>query len=65
MEEEDGEESAEGSDDAATVEGDAIKIGALAPLSALGTVVGGEAMVDAMRSAEEGGIFGTSGCVDH
>ena len=54
-----------GSDDTAAGDGDAIKIGALAPLSAPGTVVGGEAMVEAMRSAEEGGIFGTSGCVDH
>ncbi len=42
---------------------DAIKIGALAPLSAPGTVVGGEAMVDAMRIAEDeinaaGGLLG-------
>ena len=40
-----------------------IKIGALAPLSAPGTVVGGEAMVDAMRIAEDeinanGGLLG-------
>lgn len=44
-------------------DGDVIKIGALAPLSPPGTVVGGEAMVDAMRIAEEeinarGGILG-------
>lgn len=42
---------------------DVIKLGALAPLSAPGTVVGGEAMVDAMRIAEEeinanGGLLG-------
>jgi branched-chain amino acid transport system substrate-binding protein len=48
---------------AAAPEGDVIKIGALAPLSAPGAVVGGEAMVDAMRIAEEelnanGGILG-------
>ena len=44
-------------------DGEPIKIGALAPLSAPGTVVGGEAMVDAMRIAEEeinanGGLLG-------
>lgn len=43
--------------------GEPIKIGALAPLSAPGTVVGGEAMVDAMRIAEDeinanGGLLG-------
>lgn len=43
--------------------GDPILLGALAPLSAPGTVVGGEAMVDAMRIAEEdlnamGGVLG-------
>ena len=50
-------------EEAAAPEGDVIKIGALAPLSAPGAVVGGEAMVDAMRIAEEelnakGGILG-------
>lgn len=49
--------------EAAAPEGDPIILGALAPLSAPGTVVGGEAMVDAMRIAEEdinanGGILG-------
>ena len=49
--------------EAAAGEGEVIKIGALAPLSAPGTVVGGEAMVDAMRIAEEeinanGGLLG-------
>lgn len=54
----------ESSDAAAAVpEGDPILLGALAPLSAPGTVVGGEAMVDAMRIAEEeinanGGLLG-------
>ena len=48
---------------AAAPAGDVIKIGALAPLSAPGTVVGGEAMVDAMRIAEDeinaaGGLLG-------
>lgn len=50
-------------EEAAAPEGDVIKIGALAPLSAPGAVVGGEAMVDAMRIAEDelnanGGILG-------
>jgi len=50
-------------EEAAAPEGDVIKLGALAPLSAPGTVVGGEAMVDAMRIAEDelnanGGILG-------
>ncbi|MEZ4712997.1 MAG: ABC transporter substrate-binding protein [Caldilineaceae bacterium] len=49
--------------EAAAPAGDVLKLGALAPLSAPGTVVGGEAMVDAMRIAEEelnanGGILG-------
>lgn len=49
--------------ESAAPEGEVIKLGALAPLSAPGTVVGGEAMVDAMRIAEEeinanGGILG-------
>lgn len=53
----------EASGDAAAAEGDVIKIGALAPLSAPGTVVGGEAMVDAMRIAADeinanGGLLG-------
>ena len=56
----------EAADDAvAQADGEVIKIGALAPLSAPGTVVGGEAMVDAMRIAEEeinanGGLLGRS-----
>lgn len=52
-----------GEETTAASEGDTILLGALAPLSAPGTVVGGEAMVDAMRIAEEelnasGGILG-------
>ncbi len=60
----DEEASAEDSaEESAAAEGEVIKIGALAPLSAPGTVVGGEAMVDAMRIAEDelnanGGILG-------
>jgi len=50
-------------EEAAAEEAGVIKIGALAPLSAPGTVVGGEAMRDAMQIAEEdinerGGILG-------
>ncbi len=53
----------ESSDAAAASEEGPILLGALAPLSAPGTVVGGEAMVDAMRIAEEeinanGGLLG-------
>ncbi|MCB0064399.1 MAG: ABC transporter substrate-binding protein, partial [Caldilineaceae bacterium] len=53
----------ESGEEAAAAEGEPILLGALAPLSAPGTVVGGEAMVDAMRIAEEelnanGGILG-------
>ena len=56
------EEPAEEMEEAAADEG-VIKIGALAPLSAPGTVVGGEAMRDAMMIAESdinaaGGILG-------
>ena len=66
MEEEEApaEEEAEGSEEEATMpEGDPIKIGALAPLSAPGAVVGGEAMRDAMLIAveeinERGGLLG-------
>ncbi|MEM7535120.1 MAG: ABC transporter substrate-binding protein, partial [Chloroflexota bacterium] len=62
-EEGEGEEAADEGEEAATEEGDVIKIGALAPLSAPGTVVGGEAMRDAMMIAESdinarGGILG-------
>jgi len=51
------------SDAAGDSGGDIIKIGALAPLSAPGTVVGGEAMRDAMMIAESdinarGGLLG-------
>lgn len=58
-----GEAEAEAPAEEAAADGEVIKIGALAPLSAPGTVVGGEAMVDAMRIAEEelnanGGILG-------
>lgn len=57
------EPAEESSEEAAATEGEPILLGALAPLSAPGTVVGGEAMVDAMRIAEEelnanGGILG-------
>lgn len=57
------EPAEEAAADAEAPAGDVIRIGALAPLSAPGTVVGGEAMVDAMRIAEEeinanGGILG-------
>ena len=57
------EEAAAEESEAAAPEGDVIKLGALAPLSAPGTVVGGEAMVDAMRIAEDeinanGGLLG-------
>lgn len=50
-------------EEAAAPMGEVIRLGALAPLSAPGTVVGGEAMVDAMRIAEEeinaaGGLLG-------
>jgi len=54
----------EGSEEAAPAADEGpILLGALAPLSAPGTVVGGEAMVDAMRIAEEeinanGGLLG-------
>ncbi len=53
----------ESSEEAAAAEGEPIRLGALAPLSAPGTVVGGEAMAEAMRIAEEeinanGGLLG-------
>ena len=56
----------ESSEEAASDDGDIIRIGALAPLSAPGTVVGGEAMRDAMRIAESdinarGGLLGKPG----
>ncbi len=57
------EASEEASEEMAAEEGDVIRIGALAPLSAPGTVVGGEAMRDAMKIAESdinarGGLLG-------
>ncbi len=57
------EAAADTTEEVAQADGEVIKIGALAPLSAPGTVVGGEAMVDAMRIAEEeinanGGLLG-------
>ena len=53
----------EASEETMAEDGDVIRIGALAPLSAPGTVVGGEAMRDAMRIAESdinarGGLLG-------
>lgn len=56
-------EEGEDTGEEAAAEGEPIILGALAPLSAPGTVVGGEAMVDAMRIAEEeinanGGLLG-------
>lgn len=61
--EEEGEETAAEETEESAAEGDVIRIGALAPLSAPGTVVGGEAMRDAMRIAESdinarGGLLG-------
>jgi ABC-type branched-subunit amino acid transport system substrate-binding protein len=62
-ESDDSEAEAEGSDEAAMPEGEPILLGALAPLSAPGAVVGGEAMRDAMNIAaeeinERGGLLG-------
>ena len=61
--EEEAAEEEESSEEEAMMDGEPIRIGALAPLSAPGTVVGGEAMRDAMRIAESdinarGGLLG-------